>query len=234
VQSDFKRATALLEPLGSRDSTAADTDANPDPSQDLARVYNDHANVASSMGQTAEAQSLYEKAIARVEQLVKKKPENREYKLELAKYCISEARMLAATDQLQLAEIRSQRALELAEQLAAPTPSLSTKMAEALQLRGELIQSENPGEAKALTDRALYVLNKVDTNKANSALYMNIGANYLELAQYKLLNGDRTGAVAALSHLDEILPYLSVDHKKALIEPYQNLQRKLQKGPTKH
>ena len=150
VQLDFRRATDLLEPLGSRSSTAVGADANPDPAQDLARVYNDHAFVASSAGQTAEAQSLYEKAVALAEQLVKKKPENREYKMELAQYCNNEARMLAAADQLQLAEIRSQRALELVEQLAAPTPTLSTRMAENLQLRGELLQSQNPGEAKAL------------------------------------------------------------------------------------
>ena len=234
VRSDFSKAIALLEPLGSRFSIAVDSDANPDPTQDLARVYNDHAIVMSSMGRTAEAQSLYEKAIALAEQLVKKKPENREYKLELAKYSNSEARMLAAADQLQLAEIRSHRALELFEQLATPTPSLSTKMAETLQLRGELIQSENPGEAKALTDRAFHLLNKVDTNNANGALYMDIGANYLELAQYKLLNGDRTGAADALSHFDEILPHLSADDKKNLTETYQKVQRKLQNGPTRH
>ena len=234
AQVDFSKATELLEPLGSRSSTSVNSDANPDPAQDLARVYNDHAIVASKAGQTAEAQNLYEKAIALAEQLVKKKPENREYKMELAKYTSSEARMLAAADQLQLAEIRSRRALELVEQLAAPTPTLSTKMAENLQLRAELLQSENPEEAKALTDRAFDLLNKVDTNEANSALYMNIGANYLELAQYKLLNGDRMGAAAALSHLDEILPHLSAEYKEPLIGPYQNLKKKLQNGPIRH
>ena len=142
--------------------------------------------------------------------------------------------MLAFAGQLRPAEIQSQRALELVEQLAVPTPSLSTKMAEALELRAELVQSQDPGEAKALTDRAFDLLNKVDTNEANGALYRNIGANYLELAQYKLLNGDRTGAAAALSHLDEILPHLSANDKKILIEPYQSLQKKLQKGPTRH
>jgi tetratricopeptide (TPR) repeat protein len=233
VLSDFRRATDLLEPLKSRSSTTPDVDANPDPAQDLARVYNDNAFLLSDMGQTADAQNLYEKAIALVEQLVKKKPGNREYKIELAQYCNNEARMLGATDQLPLAEARSQRALDLIEQLAAPAPSLSTKMVENLQLKGELLQSRDPGEAKALTDKAFDLLNKVDTNNANSALYMNIGANYLELAQYKLLNGDRTGAAAALSHLDEILPHLSEDEKKPLIDIYQNLQRKLN-GPTRH
>jgi tetratricopeptide (TPR) repeat protein len=234
VQLDFRRAIDLLEPLGSPSSTAVDADANPDPAQDLARVYNDYAIVMSSTGQTTQAQDLYEKAITLAEQLVKKRPENREYKMELAKYYNSEARMLAVADQLRPAEIRNQRALELLEQLAAPTPSLSTKMAETLELRAELLQFQNPGEAKALTDRAFDLLNKVDTNEASSALYMNIGANYLELADIKLQNGDRAGAVAALSHLDEILPHLSADHRKEIAEHYQKLQRKLQKGPIRH
>jgi tetratricopeptide (TPR) repeat protein len=234
VQLDFRRASDLLEPLISRSSNAVDTDANPDPAQDLARVYNDYANVVSHTGQTTEAQALYDKAIALAEQLVKKRPENREYKMELAKYYNDEARMLVAADQLSGAEIQSQRALELVEQLAAPTPSLSTKMAESLELRGEILQFQNPGEAKALTDRAFDLLNKVDTNKASSTLYMNIGANYFEIAQIKLQNGDRAGAIAALSHLDEILPHLSADHRKEIAEHYQNFQKRLQKSPTRH
>jgi tetratricopeptide (TPR) repeat protein len=234
VQLDFRRSIDLLEPLVSKYSATANAEENPDPAQDLARVYNDYAIVVSNTAQTTEAQALYEKAIALAEQLVKKKPENREYKMELAQYYSNEARMLAAANQLHFAEIQSQRALELVEQLAVPTPLLSTKMAETLQLRGELLQSQNPAEAKALTDSAFDLLNKVDTNKANGALYMNIGANYLELAQDKLQIGDRTGAAAALSHLDEILPHLSVDDKKILAEPYQNLQRKLKNGPTRH
>jgi tetratricopeptide (TPR) repeat protein len=200
----------------------------------LARVYNVYAIVVGDTGQTTEAQALYEKAIALTEQLVKKRPVNREYKMELAKYYNSEARMLADAGQPHPAEIRSQRALELFEQLAAPAPSLATKMAETLELRGELLQSQNPEEAKALTDRAFDLLNKVDTNKASSALYMNIGANYIELAEYKLQNGDRKGAAAALSHLDEILPHLSADHRKEIADLYQKVQKKLQNGPTRH
>ena len=84
-----------------------DTSENPDPAQDLARVYNNYAIVVSSTGQTTEAQDFYEKAIALAEQLVQKRPENREYKVELAQYCSNEARMLADADELQLAETRS-------------------------------------------------------------------------------------------------------------------------------
>ena len=230
MRSDFHRAIELLEPLGSKIQPSQDS-SNPNPAQDLARVYNVYAVAADSAGQFEEARGFYEKAIALSEQLVAQRPKNREYRMELAKYSINEARMLADSDQLDLALTRSQRALELLEHLTQPAASLSMKEIEALQLKGQLVQSRNPTEARALTDKALDLLNKVDTNEASGALYMNIGANYLEIAQYKLLNGDRTGASAALSHLDEILPHLSADDRKTLTESYQSVQRKLQNGP---
>jgi tetratricopeptide (TPR) repeat protein len=233
MRSDFHRAIELLEPLGSKIQPSQDS-SNPSPAQDLARVYNDYAIAADSAGQPDQAQGFYEKAIALSEQLVTQRPKNREYRMELAKYSINEARMLADGDQVDLAVTRTQRALELLEQLTEPAASLSLKEIEALQLKGQLVQSQNPAEARALTDQALDLLNKVDTNEASGALYMNIGANYLELAQYRLLNGDRTGAAAALSHLNEILPHLSAADRKTLTESYQNVQRKMQNGPIRH
>lgn len=239
AESDFRQAIQLLEPLVPQTRTTVDTSENPDPAQDLARVYNNHAIAVSNTGQTTEAQNFYEKAIALAEQLVSKKPENREYKVELAQYCSNEAGMLADANEPRLADQRSQRALQLIEELARPTPSLSLKMVHAIQLRGQLLRQQNPHEAKALTDQAFDLLNRVDKNTANnatpfSALFMNIGVNYLELAQDDLQRGDRTDATTTLAKLTEILPHLSSDDKQILIEPYQNLEAKLSKGPTRH
>jgi len=239
TSSDFRKAIELLEPLVPETQAAADTSANPDPAQDLARVYNNYAIVVSNTGQTTEAQDFYEKAIVLAEQLVKKKPENREYKLELVQYCSNEARMLVAADKPLVAEVRSQRALGLIEELAEPAASLSIKMVQALQLRGQLLRAQDPNGARALTDQAFYLLKKVDANTAHdvtpfSALYMNIGANYLELAQDDLQRGDRTDARTSLANLTEILPHLSSDDKQILIEPYQVLEGKLSIRPTRH
>jgi tetratricopeptide (TPR) repeat protein len=205
----------------------------------LARVYNNDAIAVSNTGKTTEAQTFYEKAITLAEQLVRKKPENREYKVELSQYCSNEAGMLADANEPRLADERSQRALQLIEELARPTPSFSLKMVHAFQLRGQLLRQQDPRKANTLTDQAFDLLKRVDNNPANgatpfSALYMNIGVNYLELARDNLQRGDRTDATITLAKLSEILPHLSSDDKQILIEPYQNLQADLSKGPTRH
>jgi tetratricopeptide (TPR) repeat protein len=238
MQFDFRQAIHLLQPLVPQARTTADTNENPDPAQDLARVYNDHAIVVSNTGQTTEAQSFYDKAIALAEQLVSKEPENREYKVELAQYLSNEAGMLAAADEPYLADLRSQRALQILEELAQPSPFLTIKMVQAMQLKGQLLRPKDPQEAKTLTDQALNLLKKLDRNTVNgatpfSALYMNIGANYLELAQDDLQRGSSADAQTTLAKLTEILPHLSPDDKQNLINPYQNLEMKL-KGPARH
>ncbi|HEY6375243.1 MAG TPA: tetratricopeptide repeat protein [Edaphobacter sp.] len=239
MRSDFRKAIELLEPLISKAQSAVDVSENPDPAQDLARVYNNYAIVVSSTGQTTEAQDFYEKAIALTEKLVQKRPENREYKVELAQYCSNEARMLADAGESRLTEARSQRALALIEELTEPTPSLSIKMVQALQLRGQLLRPHDPAEAKTLTDQAFDLLRNIDERSANntspfSALYMNIGVNYLELAQDDLERGDRTDAKTALTYLTAILSHLSPEDKQILIEPYKNIQGKLSAGPNRH
>jgi tetratricopeptide (TPR) repeat protein len=226
VQSDFRRAIELLEPIGSGLKPDADS-SNPSPAQDLARVYNDYAIVLESTGQKKEAQEFYDKAIAIAVQLVTNTPENREYKMELAQYYSNQARMLAGTDQPALAVAQSQRGLELLEGLAQPTPSLSLKLADSLQLTGQLLRPQDSTRARALTDQALGLIRQLDKDEASSALYMNIGANYLELAQDDLQRDDRAGAKTAFDNVTEILPHLSTEDRQLLSRPYSNLQGKL-------
>ncbi len=138
-----------------------------------------------------------------------------------------------------MTEARSERALKLVEDLAEPTPSLAIKMVQALQLRGQLLRPHDPDAAKALTDQAFDLLRDIDEKSAKnttpfSALYMNIGVNYLELAQDDLARGDKAGARTTLSYLTAILSHLSPEDKQILIEPYQNLQGKLSIGPSRH
>jgi tetratricopeptide (TPR) repeat protein len=238
TDSDLQQAIQLLEPLVPRTQPAVDESANPDPAQDLARVYNINANVLNNVGHTVDAKKKYEKAVALAEQLVKKNPENREYKLELAQYCNNEARMLA-DDEPHVSELRSQQALALIEELVEPTASLSLKMVQVLQLRGQLLRTQDPIAAKLLTDKAFDLLKREDAKTVHdiaplSALYMNIGTNYLELAQDDLQRGDRSGGRTTLANLTEILPHLSSDDKQALIEPYQSIKRELIAGPNRH
>jgi hypothetical protein len=135
--------------------------------------------------------------------------------------------MLTDSDQSKLALAQSQKALELLEGLAQPTPSLSVNLADSLQLTGQLLRPQDSARAAELTDQALDLIKQLDNSKASSALYMNIGANYLELAQDDLQRGDRAGAKAALANVTEIMPHLSPGDKQLLSEPYKNLQTKL-------
>ena len=226
VQADFSKAIELLEPLESSLQPDANS-SNPSPAQDLARVYNDYAIAIGGAGQTKEALSFYDKAIGLAVQLVAKSPENREYKIELAQYYSNQARMLTDGDQSKLALAQSQKALELLKGLAQPTPSLSVNLADSLQLTGQLVRPQDSARATELTDQALDLIKQLDNSKASSALYMNIGANYLELAQDDLQRGDRAGARAALANVTEIMPHLSPGDKQLLSEPYKNLQTRL-------
>ena len=143
--------------------------------------------------------------------------------MELAQYYSNQARMLAGTDQPALAVAQSQRGLELLEGLAQPTSSLSLKLADSLQLTGQLLRPQDSAQARVSTDQALDLIKQLDKEQASSALYMNIGANYLELAQDALQRGDRTGANVAFEKVTEILPHLSTEDKQLLSKPYNNL-----------
>jgi tetratricopeptide (TPR) repeat protein len=226
VNADFGRAIALLEPLGSGQQSDRRS-SDPNPTQDLARVYNDSAVVAQSAHQVEQAQAFYDKAIGLASQLVSSAPDNREYRIELAQYYSNEARMLADTNQPKLAAQQSQRSLDLLNRLAQPSPSLSVKLADSLQLTGQLFRPEDAKKARALTDQALELIKQVDKEHANSALCMNIGANYLELARDDLRRGDKTSAKEALANVTALLPRLSPQDKLLLNGPYQDLQTRL-------
>jgi tetratricopeptide (TPR) repeat protein len=231
VRSDFDKAIGLLEPLVGR-SPAGGT-AAPDPAQDLARVYNNSAILAGRASQYREAEVYYDKAIQLLENLVSKNPSNREYKAELAQYCDNEARMLADTEKESLAARRSQRALELLNELAAPSPMLSIRRAQSLQLRGQLLEDQKPDEAKALNDEALAIIKEVDPSDWKACqcdtLYMNIGASYLELAENYLSANKTTEARQAFASAAYVMPHLSQDDRAALEGLYIALEKELLK-----
>ena len=239
VQSDFRKAIALLEPLVPQMHAPSDSNGEPDPAQDLARVYNNYAIVVSRLGRIDEARGLYEKAIGLAEQFVKQRPQDREYQAELSQYSSNEARMLTDGDQPRLAELHSQRSLDMLQQLAKPTPSLALKIAQALQLRGQLLLSQDANEAEALTDQAFEMLKQIDGSTTQntpllSATYMNIGVNYLELSQDALRLGNTIRAGVVLARVNDILPRLSKADKETLESPYKELLAKLHKGPIRH
>jgi len=124
-ESDFRKAVGLLEPLMEKNTDASAGNKNPPPSQDLARVYNNLANLLGHERRMPEAAQLYERAIAIHEGLCKKEPGNREYKMELAQFYDNMAILLLNEKQVDPAKQRNQQALALFEELATPASSSS-------------------------------------------------------------------------------------------------------------
>jgi len=140
-ESDFRQAVALLEPLAEKNADASAGNKNPPPSQDLARVYNDLANLLVHEKRMPEAAPLYERAIAIHEGLCKKEPGNREYKMELAQFYDNLAIFLADEKQMDLARQRNQQALTLYEELATPGSSLTRERDRARKFHEWLVKS---------------------------------------------------------------------------------------------
>jgi tetratricopeptide (TPR) repeat protein len=235
AKADFLRAISLLEALITRSESAAGTKVNREPTQDLARVYNNYAIVLASSKDIAGAKRYYEDSIAIAEQLVSRQPENREYKTELSKYSSNAARLFADDDQIQLADSYSQRAVDLLEELSKPTPTLALALVKALQLRGQLLCVKDPHRGIILTDRAFSILTDLDKNGSRAAgsleaIYANIGVNYLELGESAISAHDTNTARTALSRFEETLPHLSRAERISLNGPYEQLHTALFKG----
>ncbi len=234
AESDFRAAIALLEPLKEKPAPDAIQKTTPDPSQDLARAYNNLANMIGGTNPAA-AEQLYEQARELVEALGKKQADNREYQLELAEYYNNEARLLVAEKKLDSAKEKNHRAVDIIEGLAAPSPFLSMELVKALQLRTEILVAQGSPEAQRSADRLLETLRMLTSGKGTRihpvfhVLYMNLGINYIKLAQKNLDSGDVNGAKAALENLAQILPELSTADGVKLSKYYLELQKEMPK-----
>jgi tetratricopeptide (TPR) repeat protein len=238
AKEDFLKAISLLEPLTAQSGRELDKNAKREPTQDLARVYNNYAIVLAGAKDTTGAKRYYEDSIALAEQLVSGQPENREYKAELSKYFSNEARLLADNGQVEVADGLSQRALDLLEELSKPTPALTLALVKALELRGQLLCVEKPHEGIILTDRAFTLLRNLEKDQGGKpgsleAIYVNLGVNYVELGRSAMASHDTNTARAALSRIEETLPHLSQAERSSFAGPYEQLHAALLKSPTR-
>jgi tetratricopeptide (TPR) repeat protein len=155
ADADFREAIRLLELL-------AKNDADPQTSQELARVYNNLASLLSAdETRIPEAGVLYNDAIRIHEELVAKDPRNREYKLELSKFSDNAAELSREVGDFAVAAQHNRRALGLIDDLARSQPSLAIEQADAHNLRGRILQSQGSRDA-------------VDEYRESWRLYMDI------------------------------------------------------------
>jgi tetratricopeptide (TPR) repeat protein len=135
AEADFREAIRLLEPLA---ATAA--------LQDLGRAANNLAGLFDDQGRN-EARTFYERAIAVHERLLQQQPDNAEYQLELATFSNNLAVFLDARGAAGEALEHSRRAVNLLTALARPAPSLGIERADALTLRGMILQTQDAQRA---------------------------------------------------------------------------------------
>ena len=250
TESDFREAIRLLEPLAAR---AAD----PVPSLELARTYNNLANLlALDDARLVEARGLYEAAIGRDEELVKTEPANRVYKMELATFCTNFAYFLEQLGENDLAKARSRQALDLLDELALPAPSLSIEQADAHNVRGHVLQAKDPRAALAEYRQALAIyesrwrdqtahnltraherypdlllnlahLSRDSRDPAPNALLMRAITGYLDLAQASLASGSVAETRVILENVSNLLPELTDRDRAAITQPLRSLQERL-------
>jgi tetratricopeptide (TPR) repeat protein len=235
AESDFRAAIALLEKLVGKPTPTTDGGSTRDPSQDLARAYNDLATLLSHTTQVDQAEELYQRGIDLAEGLFRKQPDNREYRLELAEYCNNQARVLVSANKLELAKQRNHQAIDLIEQLMAPPSSLSLWLVNGLQLRAQILEAQGSKEAQQQADLLLEILQKLNDRQGSGGhptlhvFYMDLGINYAELTQHNLKAGDLKGARVALDKLAQVLPQLSSEDRETLTRSFRALQEELQR-----
>lgn len=147
ADADFREAIRMLEPL-------AQKNRNLQTSQDLARAYNNLANLlahgAQDHGGLQAARPFYERAIRTHEDLTARDPGNREFKFELATFSNNYSYLLRLLAAYEPAKENSSRALGLLDELVRPALSLGIEQADAHNLRGWILQSE--GSPAAVTE----------------------------------------------------------------------------------
>jgi tetratricopeptide (TPR) repeat protein len=235
AESDFRTAIALLEPLNGKPAPTANGETTRDPSQDLARAYNNLAILLSRTDQSAAAEKLYQQGIDLAERLDQRYPDNREYKLELAEYYNNQARLLVAENKLDMARQRNHQAVDLIEELMRPAPTITLELVKGLQLRTEILEAEGSKEVQEQCDVLFEMLQKLSSKKGPFShptlhvFYMNLGINYVRLADRSLKAGDAKGAFAALHGLSQVLPQLSAEDQETLLRSYRVLKEEVRR-----
>jgi tetratricopeptide (TPR) repeat protein len=225
-ESEFRAAVRLLAPLAGKDpySPAA---------QELARAYNNLGILLTSQKRNLEAAELDQKAIGIYEELVKQKPDNREYQEELATLRTNLAILMMSQSQSAPAVEEVGRAVDLMEDLARPAPSLGMQLAKAHSLRCQLLASEDVQKAGLECHDAmdlLSTLEKVPSLRGMpdfQKLYRDLGYNYRDLSETHLKAGEVAQAQSNLASLSRLLPEISQPYQSSLMKDYRELQAQL-------
>jgi hypothetical protein len=236
-ESDFRKAILLLEPLGE----SARENVGLNPSQELARVYNNLASVLRRDKNFVEAKWFYQKALGIDERAVQRDPTNRDTKLELAWFYNNLAAM--ESEDMKDSEAAKQtngHALALIEQLADPAPSLSLDLARTHDIRGLIFHGLTAKSGLPLSDvesheylQSMEILEKLENVAGTRDLpkfknqvteLVNI---YLYIAKEAIESGSLKDAQGPLGNVSRLLQDLPEEDQLKFAAMYHELQQSL-------
>jgi len=248
ADADFREAIDVLEPLSAHSAAppASPSQTNPDPAQDLARACNNLAILlkrrsqlqGANNPQLLEARKLYERAISIHEELLKREPENREYKVELAQFSDNLARLFLDENQFELAEKYSHQALDILEDLATPGGSLDMERVKVYTTRARILEDTDPQGASRDRKTALEILNRhsaAGKHPEYHVRYNTLARDYLGFAEENLRSGSLNDVKEALDQVKGLLPQLTPEDRQYVESQERRLRKELQdKKSGKH
>ncbi len=223
--ADFGQAIRLLEPLAASKAQSPDqeTRSQPKPAQDLARVYNNLGNLLSSKERLyPEAEKLIEQAVSIHESLLKQDPANLEYKQELTQFYYSLAAVLYNEHQLELAQQANHKALDLLQEVAAPSPFLSEALARASWLHDTILRDESRMK-ETYGERA----DELQRHPEFHIMYTHLGRSYAQITREYLRFDDLADAANALESMHRLMPKLTPPERTELSATYDELRKEL-------
>src|SRR5262249_8067221 len=147
-QPSFAKAEAsFVEAIKRLDALKASA-PSPAVTQDLGRVYNNLASLLERDDRRQqEAERLYEQAVTLHEGLLAQQPQNREFRLELARFENNLAYHMLIAGHPDEAQARNARALQLLEDLMQPVPSLGIEHADGHTLHAAILENTDARSA---------------------------------------------------------------------------------------
>lgn len=176
---------------------------------------------------------LAERAIRIDEQLVANSPTNREFKQELATFRNNLAILLLDQRQFDLADQSNREALALMDDLAMPAPSLRLEIANARNVRCQLLESSGSKDADSECGAALDYLDKLakvsslNGRPEMQRLFRDLGYNFADLARVRLESGSVAQARSSLESLSKLLPEIPEPDRGNLTTSYQQLEQRI-------
>ena len=111
-------------------------------------MYNNLGLLLAHENRFVEAKPFYENAVAIHEELVKRRPANRELKLELATFYNNLASVLAIQDELERAQQKNSQALQLIDELSTPPHSLAAERSQIHQVHDSVLDALGSGKTR--------------------------------------------------------------------------------------